>query len=126
MSQPVSPDEITRVVFPEVNRSKGYDQHAVDDYLDAVVIALRTGTFEPTIGDGVTFPPPRGLGSRGYSIEAVDAFLDRIAATPPSSPDGDAPAGKPVPVELTTHSGTELPSPYEERRPGLLRRLFRP
>ena len=62
--------------------SKGYDENDVDDYLDAVVLAMRRG---------VDLPDPAnarfnsaGL-RRGYDPKGVDDFLDEIAHMHPEA-----------------------------------------
>lgn len=129
MSTPITPDEIVRTVFPSGSRANAYDSTAVDDFLDSVVGAMRSGTFDPTVCADVEFPSPRGLGARGYACASVDTLLDRIADSP-ASPErhGRKRSALPDagPRELTEPSSSELPSPYDEPRPGLLRRIFRP
>lgn len=134
MTQPITPEEIVRTEFPRGTRATGYDEIAVDDFLDTIVTAMRTGRFDPTVIERVYFPKPRGLGRLGYDSAAVDALLDRIAASPASTTypatNTRANAGKgrsgqqAVPVELTESTGTELPSPYEQPRKGFLARLL--
>lgn len=138
MYQPITADEIVRTQFRRGTRTTGYDEVAVDDYLDSVVTAMRTGRFDPASAvSNVTFPKPRGLGRGGYDHAQVDELIERIAVTPPSTGTDDQGRGTPVaieltrasateaaPIELTGSGGSDLPSPYEEGRPGLLRRLF--
>lgn len=139
MHQPITADEIVRTQFRRGTRTTGYDEIAVDDYLDSVVTAMRTGRFDPASAvSNVTFPQPRGLGRGGYDHAQVDELIERIAVTPPSvgmvddegrsipaAADLTRPsATEAVPIELTGSGGDALPSPYEEGRPGLLRRLF--
>jgi DivIVA domain-containing protein len=87
---PVTADEVLNVQFTSTQLREGYDQDAVDEFLDRVVHTLRAladGTVPPTVpGTGavtradvlaVTFPATRFR--EGYDQDEVDDLLDRVA-----------------------------------------------
>ena len=78
----LTPDDVHNATFRRPRRGKpGYDEHAVDIFLDRVEAALR-GRNDLTAEDVVAVSLPlQQRRRRAYEKEAVDAFLDQVALT---------------------------------------------
>lgn len=80
--EPLTPEQIRGVAFSKPRLFKrGYDEDAVDAFLNRVESTLRepTAPGSLTIADvhDVAFSKPP-IGKRGYNEEEVDAFVERI------------------------------------------------
>jgi DivIVA domain-containing protein len=72
-----APEAAARASFPEAHgREKGYDKHAVDEFMDRARAAFETGSDDLSSTDvrHAAFPLVR----HGYAIASVDAALGRI------------------------------------------------
>lgn len=138
-------ERINSASFTLVRTRSSYDMTHVDDFLDALVVALQQGRPVEPLVDMVRFSTTRFRD--GYDSREVDRFLDQVVAdsqlltpqagradtagVPPPNPSHHNAAPEPVAPEGTaggdgTASSEEAwarPSVIEERR-GLLSRLF--
>lgn len=128
-------EKIDAVSFTPARTRSSYDMTHVDDFLDALVVALRQGRDIEPLVDMVRFSTVRFR--EGYDTREVDRFLDQVVAashqlTPETA--AERAARRPVspdPVddavleteEPVPDSYTAAPGVIEERR-GLLSRLF--
>ncbi|KRF17272.1 hypothetical protein ASG90_08195 [Nocardioides sp. Soil797] len=139
-------EKINAVIFTPVRTRSSYDMTHVDDFLDALVVALRQGRAVEPLVDMVRFSTVRFR--EGYEAREVDRFLDQVVAESKrltGGPEGSRP-GAPEPSEVgaddsvavtagpedaqesversVPQSYAEAPGVIEERQ-GLLGRLFK-
>ena len=88
MARVLAPEDVLNVRFAQTQFRDGYDEREVDDFLDAVVVALRyyaegrPASAAPLTAvkvERMRFTPTRLR--RGYDHADVDAFLGDVAHT---------------------------------------------
>jgi len=79
---PLTADGVLNAKFRATKFREGYDQDAVDDFLDRVVATLRGDAAVPLTAadiDAHRFPSTKFR--EGYDVNDVDDLLDRVRAT---------------------------------------------
>ncbi|QIX26616.1 DivIVA domain-containing protein [Nocardioides sp. JQ2195] len=131
-------EKINAAIFTPVRTRSSYDMTHVDDFLDALVVALRQGRPVEPLVDMVRFSTVRFR--EGYQAHEVDRFLDHVVLDSKALPALDATAGpvpsapvaepdgaemdSAVPVQPVPEAQAVEPGVIEEQR-GLIGRLFR-
>lgn len=118
---------MTQPRFRLVRFGEGYDAQEVDDWIDRIQSALRTGDGSITADQVLQKRFTRTRFAEGYAMDDVDDYLDTVAVPalragsgthaptdPDPAPEGPAP-GRPADPDV-------LHPP--QRRPSLLQRLF--
>ena len=118
---------MTQPRFRSVRFGEGYDVQEVDDWIDRVQRALRTGDGSVTAEQVLQKRFTRTRFAEGYATDDVDEYLDSVAvpalragsgahapADPGSAPDRPA-------TDPPADNGILRPA---QRRPSLLQRLF--
>lgn len=113
-------DDVLNTKFTATKFREGYDQDAVDDFLDRVVTTLRAAQTGVPATDPVTAEDVAAVRfeatrfREGYDMEQVDAFLDQVRDTLRHGPAGsDAPPATPSTVDAP-------PPPPPAATPGLI------
>lgn len=75
-------DWVRESQFPAGTGGRAYDREEVDSFLDEVLAAMTKG--EPLPDATSALFHTKGLGRSGYAVEAVDDFLDDLAALRPA------------------------------------------
>lgn len=110
---PLTADAVLNAKFRATKFREGYDQDAVDDFLDLVVATLRGDATSPLTAENlaaVRFPVTKFR--EGYEPDDVDDLLDRVRATfgggsTEAGPAGDAAStgAPPAPVAPAAAAG---------------------
>lgn len=100
---PLTADAVLNAKFRATKFRDGYDEDAVDDFLDRVVATLRGDAAVPlTAGDIDAQRFPATKFREGYDVEDVDALMERVRATL---------AGGGAPAASTTERGSAAGAP---------------
>jgi DivIVA domain-containing protein len=108
--------ELTEGRFGTTQLRQGYDVREVDDFVDEVVQALRSGVPAGTLAERVrSVRFTTSTFQRGYDMADVDAALESVVGTlERATATGGSPATAAPPVQRTEPA----------RRPGLMGRLL--
>lgn len=106
--EPLTADAVLNAKFQATKFREGYDQDAVDDFLDRVVATLRGDAAVPLTAadiDAQRFPSTKFR--EGYDVDDVDDLMDRVRTTlagggapAPSAAGAAAPPAGTLPVGM--------------------------